>query len=272
MSKIENLRKDGSEQESYTVQTAEELSGLIDELHDTCRVKGIGFDVFGTTLTSLYTRLQQTNFLSRIIYDYLKSQSDTQITIDDCHRQYNELRENIKDDHVQSDVDIPTKQQELPESQVLEAFGELHGLKNVEEFIDYVQNQWLQFDLQNTQPIPGMLDLVTKSVWAFGKIHVGFYTNNSCTKHHLQSLLLANGYLERQTVNSANVCISSEFGLKKYGYGLRKPNALAFRDFSTQLGLTPKDVAFIGDGQNDVLFATNCGGVGVRLAIDKSQF
>lgn len=265
MSKIEDLRTYGSDQESYTVQTAEELSGLIDELHNTGCVKGVGFDVFGTALTSLYTRLQQTDFLSRKIYDYLKSQGDTSITVDDCLGQYNELRESIKNGRVQSDADIPTKQQELPESQVLKAFGERRSLKNVNGFVEYVQNQWLQFDLQNTQPIPGMLDIVTKSVVVFGKAHVGFYTNNSCSKHHLQSLLQGNGYLSDTRVSSENVCISSEFGLKKYGYGLRKPNVLAFKDFSTQLGLEPNDVAFIGDGGNDVLFATGSGGVGIKL-------
>jgi FMN phosphatase YigB (HAD superfamily) len=265
MSKIEDLRKRDSEQVSYTVQTVEALSGLIDELHNTGRVKGVGFDVFGTALISLYTRLQQTDFLSRKIYDYLKSQSDTQITVGDCLRQYNELRESIKDRRMQLDVDIPAKQQELPESQVLEAFGEQYSLNDVKGFIDYVQNQWLRFDLQNTQPIDGVPNVIEKSVELFGRERVGFYTNNSCSKHHLLSLLQANGYLGGNNVSGENVCISSEFGFEKYGYGLRKPNILAFRDFSAQLELDPKDVAFIGDGGNDVLFATGSNGVGIRL-------
>lgn len=266
MSKIEDLRKGGPEQESYTVQTVEKLSDLIDELYTTGRVKGIGFDVFGTALTSLYTRPQQTDFLSRNIYDYLKYQGDTLITVDDCLRQYNELRESIKNSRVQSDIDIPIKQQELPESQVLEAFGKRHSLKDINGFVDYVQNQWLKFDLQNTRAITGMLDVVSKSVGIFGKAHVGFYTNNSCSKYHLQSLLQANDYLSDNRISSKNVYISSEFGLQKYGVGLRKPNTQAFKDFSVQLELEPKDIVFIGDGENDILFATNSGGVGIRLS------
>jgi len=265
MSKTEDLRKGGSEQESYIIQTVEELSGLIGKLHNTGRVKGIGFDVFGTALTSLYTRLQQTEFLSKKIYDYLKSQGGIRTSADDCLRQYNKLRESIKNSRVQSDVDIPTKQQELPESHVLKAFGEQHGLIDVKGFVGYVQDEWLQFDLQNTQPIQDMLSIIFKSVGLFGRDHVGFYTNNSCSGRHLRSLLRANGYLETYMINSENVCISSEFGLEKYGCGLRKPNKLAFRSFSARLGLKPEEVAFIGDGGNDVLFAAGSGGVGIRL-------
>lgn len=265
MPKIEDLRKGGPEQESYSVQTIEELSCLIDELHTTGRVKGVGFDVFGTALTSLYTRLQQTEFLSRKIYSYLESQSDIRISANDCFRQYNELRETIKNGRVQLNPDIPTKQQELPESQVLEIFGEQHGLRDIKKFVDYVQDRWLQFDLQSTQPIHGVPSIVTKSVELFSREHVGIYTNNSCSKHHLLSLLEANGYLENDKVSRENVCISSEFGLEKYGYGLRKPNMLAFKDFSAQLGLKVDEIAFVGDGGNDVLFATGSDGVGIRL-------
>lgn len=265
MSKIEEFRKGDQEQESYSVQTVEELSGLIDELHNTGRVKGVGFDVFGTALTSLYTRSQQTEFLSEKIYDYLKSQAGMQITKEDCLIHYTELREAIKNGRTQVNTDISTKQQELPESQVLSAIGNRYKLSNIKGFVDYVQDEWLRFDLLNTQSIQGIPDVVSKVVGLFGRDHVGFYTNNSCSKHHLSSLLQANGYLEMDMVNNENVCISSDFGLEKYGYGLRKPNTLAFKDFSLQLGLDPKDVAFIGDGGNDVLFATSSNGVGIRL-------
>lgn len=252
------------EQESYSARTTEELSDIVERLKKTGRIKGVGFDVFDTILKSLYTYEQMTLFLSDKISTYLNSRGIL-VSSEDCFKQYCELRKTIKNNRIRLNVDIPAKQQECPEVLILEVFGELYRPNDPKKFTDRILYEWIQFDLQNIKSIEGMPEIIAESVNFFGKEHVGIYTNNSYKKSHLLSLLRATGYLENHMIDVENVCTSSEFGLKKYGVGLRKPNMLVFKDFSEQLGLRTNEMAFIGDGENDVLFATGSGGVGIRF-------
>lgn len=264
MLKKEAIEIGQQKQESYSVQTTEELLNLVIGLQKLGRIKGVGFDVFDTILKSLYTDEQMTLLLSRKISTYLNSHSIL-VSNEDSFEQYNKIKKDIKNNRVQLNIEIPVKQQECPETVVIEAFGKIHQLGDIKKFTDQILSDWVQFDLQNVELIESMPKVISEMVRLFGKKHVGIYTNNSYEEDHLISILQTTGYLGDQMIDVENVCTSSKFGLQKYGVGLRKPNILAFNDFSAQLGLDPKDVAFIGDGENDVLFAMSSGGVGIRL-------
>lgn len=268
MLKDKDPRTIQTETESYSIQTIEELSKTLDSLSSTGRIKGVGFDVFGTLISSLYSRSEQTDFLSKHVSEFLLKKFGEKINVDKSLKVYSDTRELIKSGRIEIN-NIPVKQQECPEGEVLRHIAKKYSLKEPKKLNQYINEKWLKFDLQNARPVTGMTEIVSKSIQIFGSKHVGLFSNNSCNKYHILTLLNNNGYTDRSTFDSRNINVSSEFGLKKYGVGIRKPNQLAFKDFASKMSLLPTEIAFIGDGGNDVLFATDSGGVGIRICFRK---
>lgn len=266
MLKDKDPRTIQTETESYSIQTIDELSKIINSLSSTGRIKGVGFDMFGTVISSLYSRSEQTDFLSKQVSEFLLKELGEKISTDESLKVYSDTRELVKNGRIEIS-NIPVKQQECPEDEVLMHIEKRYSLKDAEKFNQYVNEKWLKFDLQHARPITGMPEIVSKSNQIFGNKHVGLFSNNSCNKDHILTLLKSNGYTDKSMFDSRNIHVSSEFGLKKYGVGIRKPNQLAFKDFASQMSLLPTEIAFIGDGGNDVLFATDSGGVGIRICL-----
>ncbi len=261
--------KDSRESRMFSVQSPTELQKLLTSLQGIGNIKGVGFDVFGTVTTSLYSRREQSLLLAQIVADYYRGQTGKQLSTEQCFTYYNSCRDNIRNSRKFlniSNVEISQKQQECPEAEVIAAIGQIFELNNIPDLIAHVEEEWLQFDLENTHPIQGMFDVVGKTIEMYGREHVGLYSNNSCSSKHLISLLEHCGYLGKDMIDHMNVLISNEFGIQEYGIGLRKPNSLAFNGFARRLGLEPGKIAFAGDGGNDVLFALDSGGVGIRIS------
>jgi len=257
---IDRLKTPGTDTESYTVHTTEDLLHLTEELHKSGRVKGVGYDVFGTLLTSLYTRTEQSAFLAKQLAIYLRQNSLGSITDEEATTQYERVREEAKLAIRHRKNDIPPKEVECPETEVLSKIGELYKVSKIGHLVRFVQDEWLKYDLANTKPVVGMVDVVKASIEVFGQRNVGIFTNNSCSKEHLEALLYGNGFVGNCMLIQKNVFVSSETGL-------RKPNMDMFTNFSNQLSTDPLKMMFVGDGNNDVLFATNSCGVGIRVSL-----
>lgn len=244
--------------EFYCVKSTEQLLSLIEHLREVSRIDAIGFDVFGTLLTSLYTKNEQSNFISEQIFSFLQQRLSQSVDLTEVTANYRTIRNHVKSAIQKERLDIPAKEVECPETKVISAVGEFYGVNNVSNLIKFVQDTWLSYDAENTRSVSGMVKVVSKSVEIFGQDKVGIYTNNSCTKKHLTYLLNKNGYVRNGMLSQAKVFVSSETGL-------RKPNSLMFINFSNQLSTIPRRVAFVGDGDNDVLFATNLQGIGIKV-------
>lgn len=227
MCKSEKTEKGQQIQESHSIESLEQLMPLVEGLHKTGRIKAIGFDVFGTVLTSLYTRSGLTEYLSKKIADFLQ---DRMGIIDhvECLKHYQEARDEIKTVRRRANLNISAKEIECSESEVLTAVGDFYEVGDIKGFVAHIQNVWLEYDLQNTQPIAGMPDIINRSVKIFGQGRVGLYTNNSCNISHVVTLLERNGYFDSDMLDPSKVFVSSETGI-------RKPNALMFKEFSENL-------------------------------------
>jgi FMN phosphatase YigB (HAD superfamily) len=206
--------------------------------------------------------------LAQKIADYYRSTTGQTITDEECSRAYVEQRELLKGKRSQTVIEgavLSAKDQECPEVLVFKEIAKILGLDDLDDFVSAIQKAWLSFDLRNIKPIPGMLELVAESVSLFGRDHVGVYSNHSFSEEHLITILEQSGYLRAGMLDRKNVFLSSVFGREKHGVGLRKPNSIAFNEFSKQLLLNPMHVAFVGDNKNDSLFAVNSGGIGVLI-------
>ncbi len=260
--------KKTAEERSFLVKTPTELFSLLDSLKKQGMAKGVGYDVFGTVVTSLYSRQEQNVLLAHSVAEYYEREKGKRLSEEEIGVCYTRKRDAIKNSRnpvIILGEEVTQKQQECSEAEVITAVGRELGIRDIPSLISYVEQEWLQFDLVNTRPVVGMVELLAKSIALFGQEHVGLYSNNSCSSNHILSLLERCGYLGNGLINARNVMVSSEFGLKEYGIGIRKPNPLAFGGFSLRLGLLPSEIAFAGDGGNDVLFATNSGSNGIKL-------
>ncbi len=267
MSIIEEGRS-SRENRSFSVDAPAMLDKLLTELSQLGQIKGIGFDVFGTILNGSLNRFDLSAFLSNCVATYYKFKTGKTFSEEEALSLYLECRESLKDNRsplLIGEDNIPAKEQEIQEIVVLEAIAKLLQLDSPDDLISNVQSQWLLSDLQHTKAIDGMLDLVKKSVILFGRDRVSVFSNHSFSREHLLALLRKNQYLSESMLSEKNVFLSSDFGIKKFGVGLRKPNQLAFREFSAQMLLKPQEVAFIGDSKHDSIFATNSGGVGILV-------
>jgi hypothetical protein len=148
---------------------------------------------------------------------------------------------------------------------VVESFGANYNVGNNTTFCNFVQERWIDYDLHNIRPVRGILRVVSESVKIFGREHVGIYTNHSYEESHILSILSSSGIVGFQMIDPECVFSSTSSGLAEYGVGLRKPNPLAFTLLSDKLHLLPSELAFVGDGKNDYLFAERSAGVGIRL-------
>lgn len=241
-----------------------EVLSRLKSLKHTQRIKGVGFDVFDTLLKSLYTDTQMVEILSVIISDYLVD-CGAPIPQEAIFNEYLELRKKLRNDSSRSRSDIPIKEQETPERVIVESFGLDHNVGNNEKFFDFVQKKWIDYDLRNIRLVPGMIRVVSESIKLFGRKHVGIYTNHSYEESHVLSILSSSGVVGPQMIDPECVFSSTTSGLVEYNVGLRKPSPLAFTLLSDKLGVLPSELAFVGDGKNDYLFAERSAGVGIRL-------
>ena len=257
-----------AENRSFTVESAEKLGKLLTELFQKGQVEGVGFDVFGTIINGSLNRSDLSALLSGKIADYYRSKTGKLMTDAECFGIYFEQREILKSKRNQiltKNGFLSAKDQECPEVLVFQEMAKLLELNESTDFISAIQAAWLDFDLQNTKPIFEMLDLVAQAISLFGKDHVGVYSNHSFTKMHLIAVLERSGYFGSSMLSSKNVFLSSEFGVREYGVGLRKPSVIAFNELSKQLLLSSAKLAFVGDNKNDSLFAVNAGGIGILI-------
>lgn len=267
MSIIED-RHSSRENRSFSVDAPAMLNKLLTELSQLGQIKGIGFDVFGTIINGSLNRSDLSAFLSNCVATYYKLKTGKTFSEEESLKLYLECRESLKDRRsplLIGEDNIQAKEQEIQEIAVLEAIAKLLQLDNPNDFISNVQSQWLLLDLQRTKAVDGMLDLVKKSIILFGRDRVSVFSNHSFNREHLLALLRQNEYLSESMLDEKNVFLSSDFGINKFGIGLRKPSQLAFRELATQMSLKPQEIAFIGDSQHDSIFATNSGGIGILV-------
>ena len=243
-----------------------EVLARLQSLQHAQRINGVGFDVFDTLLKSLYTDTQMVEILSVIISDYLMERGAS-VPRDVIFNEYLELRKKLRNDSSKLRSDIPIKEQETLERVVVESFGLNYNVGNNKRFFDFVQERWMDYDLHNITPVPGMTRVVSESIKLFGRKHVGIYTNHSYDRAHVLSILSSSGIVGPQMIDPKNVFSSINSGLVEYSVCLRKPNPLAFTLLSNKLDVLPNELAFVGDGKNDYLFAERSAGVGIRFGM-----
>lgn len=256
------------ENRSFSVDTPAMLSRLLTELSQLGQIKGIGFDVFGTIINGSLNRSDLSVFLSSCVASYYRLKTGKNFSDEESLDIYLKCREFLKNNRsplLVEENNIEAKEQEIQEVAVFKAVAKLLHFDDPNDFILNIQKQWLMFDLQNTRNIDGMLDLVKKSISLFGRNHVSVFSNHSFSREHLLTLLQEREYLSASMLDEKNIFISSEFGIDKYGVGLRKPSELAFKELSAHMFLKPQELAFVGDSKHDSTFAISAGGLGILV-------